>query len=333
MKKTVSIILAAASLAACIPALSGCNCSGKVKFTLSEEGGKHYIISFSGLSSPRGEYEIPAYYGADNIPVTEIAEEGFSSTRFSKIIIPETVEKIGVMAFGYCRELETVEFAEGIGLESFSRAMFANCAHLQSIKIPDSVRVLDAYAFSGCGELSLVDLASVESIGYGAFKDCTALEQVSLPDTLTTIGEMAFYCSGLKSVDIPHSVHDIVTDGDDGESTVRGLGMAAFLGCSDLERANIGNGVKIIPPGAFGSCRSLKEVFIPLSVEELCGAYYQKSSIVYGHAFYGCTALTDIYFEGEEEQWKSVKIDYTQYSSSINNDPVKNAKVHYNCEK
>ena len=63
MKKITAIILAAtASLAACVPVLSGCGDSGVV-FTLSEEGGRHYIVSFKGFSSPNGEYEIPAYYG------------------------------------------------------------------------------------------------------------------------------------------------------------------------------------------------------------------------------------------------------------------------------
>ena len=328
MKKTVAIILAAASFAACIPAFTGCNCSGKVKFTLSEEG-DHYIVSFAGLSSASGEYEIPAYYGEDKLPVSEIAAEGFSGTDFSKIIVPATVTKIGNMAFSYCRSLETVEFAEGIRIESISRAMFANSEKLQQIKIPDSVTTIDAYAFSGCNSLSDVYMGSVESIGDAAFNGCTALEQITLPDTLITIGEMAFYLSGLKSVDIPDSVHDVVTGDGEEENTVSGLGMAAFLGCTSLESAKIGGGIKVIPSGAFGSCTSLKEVYIPLSVEEIGGAYYEKGSIVYGHAFYSCKSLTDVYFEGTEDDWKSIKIEYLQYSSSVNNDAIKNAKMHY----
>lgn len=329
MKKTVAIILAAASLAACVPAVSGCNCSGKVKFTLSEEGGKHYIVSFSGISSTKGEYEIPAYYG-EGIPVTEIADEGFSNTDFSKIIIPETITKIGDMAFSYCHSLKTVEFAEGIAIGKFSRAMFANSEKLEQIKIPDSVTELDAYAFSSCTALSYVEMNSVERIGYSAFGNCASLKQITLPDTLTTIGEAAFYCAGLKQIEIPDSVKDIAVDG--GESTVYGLGLAAFLGCTSLESAKIGKGIKIIPSGAFGSCTALKEVYIPLSVQEIEGAYYREISIVYGHAFYGCNALTDIYFEGSEEEWKSIKIEYNKYSSSVNNDAIKNAVKHYNYE-
>ena len=73
MKKITATILAASFAAACVSALSGCS-NGGVKFTLSEEGGKHYIVSFSGLSSPNSEYKIPAYYGEGDsyAPVTEI---------------------------------------------------------------------------------------------------------------------------------------------------------------------------------------------------------------------------------------------------------------------
>ena len=330
MKKTVAIILAAASLAACAPVFSGCNCSGKVKFTLSEEGGRHYIISFSGLSSPGGEYVIPETYGNENIPVTEIAAEGFSGTRFSKITVPETVTKIGNMAFSYCHALKEVEFAEGIKLESFNRALFAHSENLQQITIPDSVKTIGAYAFSNCYGLSTVEMSAVESIGYSAFEECDVLERISLPSTLTTIGELAFYRAGLKEIEIPGSVTDKITvDGEDNESTVAGFGLAAFLGCTSLESVKIDEGVKIIPSAAFGACTALKEVHIPLSVEEIQGAHLEGNSLVYGDAFYGCTALVNVYFAGSEEEWMDIKIENSFYSSSVNNDPIKNARINY----
>ena len=326
MKKTLAIILAAASLAVCAPAFSGCG--GGVKFTLSEDG-THYTVSFSGLSSAKGEYEIPETYGND-IPVTEIAAEGFASTGFSKIIIPGTVTKIGVAAFSYCRALKEVEFAQSIRLEQFSQGIFGHCTSLQQIKIPESVTSIGAYSFSGCSALSSVEMSAVVSIGDGAFENCTALEEITLPSTLVTIGEEAFYCAGLKEIEIPQSVKDIPAE-NEGE-TVYGLGKAAFLGCTKLESVKINAEVKIIPSGAFGSCSSLKEIYIPLSVGEIEGAYYQNGALYYGHAFYNCTALTDIYFAGSVEQWKSIKIDFEQYSFTVNNDAIKSATLHYNFE-
>ena len=334
MKKITAIILLAALSAVCIPALSGCGSEG-VKFTLSEEGGKHYIVSYSGFSSPGGEYEIPAYYGEGDsyAPVTEIADEGFSTTYYSKIIVPETVTKIGAAAFSYCYSLKTVEFADGIQLEEISHGMFGASSYLQEIKIPDSVKTIGGYAFYGCKSLSSVEMSSVESIGYCAFEDCKALEQITLPSTLTTIGIMAFYNSGIKSVEIPDSVRDTTTtDAEGKEIQVYGIGYSSFNSCVYLESVKIGRGVSVIPSGAFGYCVSLKEIYIPLSVSEVQGVYYLNDSFVYGHAFYYCTALADVYYEGSEDDWKSIKIDTRElYEGGVtmDNSALVNATRHY----
>lgn len=335
MKKTTALILASvASLAACASVFSGCG-SGKVNYTLSEEGGKHYIVSCSGLSGLSGEYEIPAYYGEGEnyAPVTVIANEGFSTTSFRKIKVPETVTEIGVAAFSFCNSLETVEFAEGIKLEKFSHGMFGESRSLKEIKIPDSVTTLEGLVFSGCKRLESVTMNSVETIGFRAFESCTALENISLPSALTTIGAMAFYGSGLKNVEIPASVCDKVMLNSEGkETTVRGLGYASFSNCSKLEKVTIANGLKVISSAAFGYCRSLKEIYIPLSVEEVQGAYYSNGSFRYGHAFYGDTALTDVYFEGTEEQWNDIKIDKSKVnenSISMDNSALIGAEKHF----
>ena len=332
MKKITAIILCAiASLTIAAPALSGCGGDG-VKFTLSADG-SHYIVSFSGLSSPSGEYEIPATYGDENIPVTEIADEGFATSRFTKIIVPDTVTKIGVAAFSFCYSLQTVEFAEGINLEKIEHGTFGHCEALQQITLPDSVKAIDGLAFSGCTKLESVTMNCVESIGVRAFESCTALEEITLPSTLTRIGNMAFYFSGLKSVESPDGIRDVTTvDGNGNESTVYGLGYACFNGCTSLESVKIGEGVKTIPSGAFGYCTSLKEIHLPLSLEEIQGPYYENGSFRFGHAFYYCSALTDIYFNGSEEQWKDIKVDYKSlYASGVtmDNDALKNANKHF----
>lgn len=332
MKKITATILATALGVACVPALAGCT-NGKVKFTLSEEGGKHYIVSFSGLSSPSGEYEIPAYY--DDIPVTEIAAEGFANTNYSKITVPETVTKIGNAAFSYCTRLKTVEFAQDIKLEKFSHGMFGESTRLAQISIPDSVTSIDNYAFVGCTNLSSVTMNCVETIGINAFSLCSSLEEISLPSTLTTIGELAFYNSGLKSVEIPDSVTDsVTTDKDGNKSTVYGLGLSSFNSCLSLESVRIGNGVKIIPSGAFGYCIALKEIYLPSSLEEVQGVYKDANgSFVYGHAFYYCTDLTDVYYDGSEEGWKKIKISTDNlYESGVtmDNSALMNAAKHFN---
>ena len=332
MKKMTAIILGAiASLTVAAPALSGCGSDG-LKFVLSEDG-SHYTVSYSGFSSPSGECEIPAYYGDDNIPVTEIADEGFASTRYSKIKIPATITEIGTAAFSFCYSLESVEFADGIELDTLKQGTFGKCSRLKEIKIPDSVTAIGALVFSGCTELTNVTLGSVESIGPRAFEECTALEEITFPSTLTSIGDFAFYFSGLKEIEIPGSITDKVTQDESGkDKTVYGLGTGAFYVCNALESVKICEGVKTIPSGAFGYCTSLKEIHIPLSVEKIMGITYKDGALHAGHAFWGCTALADIYYAGSEEQWRAINIDYNgTYEGGVemNNDALKNAQRHY----
>ena len=67
-----------------------------------------------------------------------------------------------------------------------------------------------------------------------------------------------------------------------------------------------------IEGSTFYECSSLTEINIPLNI----------TSIGY-QAFYNCSELQTVYYEGTEEEWKKIKID------SKNSD-LKNANIIYN---
>lgn len=331
MKKTIAVLIAVAALVLSVPAISGCG--EEASYTLSEEGGKHYIVDCSS-GTGRGEFVIPAYFGEgeDYAPVTEIASEGFAGTDYSKIHVPATIEKIGNAAFAFCNLLESVEFEEGSGIEEISHGAFGNSTALKEVRLPESVKKIGALAFTGCTNLASVELPEVEYIGIRAFENCTALESVVLPDTLKQIDERAFVSCGLKSITIPDSVSDTYEE----DTLVRGLGFGAFEDCVSLESATIGEGITVISSGAFGYCIALKEVYIPISVKEIDGAYYENNKLRYAHPFYSNIAMTDVYFEGSEEQWNLIKIATDTRSEggvTIDNKALLNAQKHYNYAK
>lgn len=328
--KKLSLVLLSSAIAFTFtaPLFSGCD-GGEVNFTLSEEGGKHYVVSCSGLTGNlSGEYEIPAYFGEGEnyAPVTEIAEQGFSGTGFSKITVPETVTKIGTAAFSFNYSLTTVVFKDGIKLDTLPHGAFGECRSFESIVFPDSVVTMEGLIFSGCQNLKSVTLSdNLTEIGTRAFENCTALEEIAFPSSLKNIGTGAFYNTGLKEVELPASL----TDTED----KRGIGYSAFNSCTKLESVKIEGGVTTISSGAFGYCKNLKSVYIPLSVKTIEGAYYKDGNFLHGHAFHNDDALTYVYYEGSEEQWKEIKIEYaTAYenSTTLNNDAIRNAAKHYN---
>ena len=104
---------------------------------------------------------------------------------------------------------------------------------VKSIKVPEGVKTIGGYCFSG--------MANVKSI--------------KLPGTLTKIGVNAFeYCQSLESITIPSKVSD--------------MGSCAFQNCASLKKVTIKNGVKVIGQSAFTNCPKLKSLTIPKSVTE-----------------------------------------------------------------
>lgn len=125
-----------------------------------------------------------------------------------KVIIPDSVTKIGWGAF-------------------------AGCESLTSVTIPDSVTEIGRGAFDGCSRLASITIPdSVTKIVGATFRGCSSLKSVTIPDSVTLIGDYAFYgCKSLQSIIIPDSV-----------TTIAG---GAFEGCSSLVNIKIPNGVKI----------------------------------------------------------------------------------------
>lgn len=341
--KLTALLLAAAVCLMCVPLFAGC--SADVAFTLGTDGdgNKYYTVSGSGyLSSLKGEYEIPSYFGEgeDYAPVTAIAQSAFAGSSLTKVTIPDTVTEIGSAAFSYCHKLREVAFSGECKLEYLAQGMFAYCTSLQEITVPDSVTVIGPLCFYECSYLSSVTLPEgLLKIRYEAFENCSSLTEISLPSTLIMIGYLAFYNAGLTYIIIPDSVHSYTetVTGDDGtetEGTVEGIGMGAFHTCTSLKYAVIGSGVTNITSGAFGYCTALEYIYLPASLESVEGATYTTDGSLYcGHAFHNNDALTDVYYAGTAAEWETLKGNivsdsYTYNGATYSNDALLSATVH-----
>lgn len=95
---------------------------------------------------------------------------------------------------------------------------FADCV-MRSVKLPPSVRIIQGHAFSGCENLSDIDIGSVRYIDSNAFCSCNIRELV-VPPLLHTVSNWAF-SYGVKRVVIPKTVEKICD--------------SAFDGCEEIE--------------------------------------------------------------------------------------------------
>ena len=71
------------------------------------------------------------------------------------------------------------------------------------IKLKESVITLERGAFSGCDQMTSLDLHNVNIVNKSCFTNCSSLTHLYCSDLITYVGEWAFaYCSSLKEVSI-----------------------------------------------------------------------------------------------------------------------------------
>lgn len=129
-----------------------------------------------------------------------IAESAFKRTEsLSEISIPNSVKHIGSGCFA-CSGIKSVKFPENNAFAAILWETFFGCQNLETVKLPDSVNVIDDYAFSECTSLKSINLEKIGRIGPSAFAK-TALEKITL--TVMRTGPRAFaQCENLKEADL-----------------------------------------------------------------------------------------------------------------------------------
>ncbi len=293
--------------------------------------------------------------------VQRIASGAFYATPISKLTLSEGLKNIGEYAFYNCNNLESVHIpASATNISSFA---FQSCDQLKTLTVAEGnetyhsagncVIVTDEkLLYFGCGGSVIPDDGSVTDINEEAFYDCDGLEEIIIPDSVTDINEYAFYdCDGLEEIIVPDSVEFI--------------GIYAFSNCDKLSHVVLGDGLTYLSAGAFSDCpivylelgaampfispyafnnTDIPELTIPDSVTDIMYAAFarcdQLTTVVMPlsvqsieeDAFRGCVKLSDVYYEGTEEDRANMSIqEYSDwYGDSNGNSYLLNATWHYN---
>ncbi len=172
--------------------------------TLTESIELFVDTTVKGYTSDGLKYEIVD----DEIAIIDYTGEATTIT-IPDVIDGYSVKKIGAGAFSYSANLETVTIPESVTV--VERYAFYECSGLKSIVIPEGVEIIETSMFEGCTALSSIIIPeSVTSIDDYAFYYCTSLLNITIPDNVTSIGYGAFCnCSGLESVTISKSTTNI----------------------------------------------------------------------------------------------------------------------------
>lgn len=267
--------------------------------------------------------------------VTCIERQAFSGCeKLTEIHLPSGVTDMGDFVFSGCGSLTNIDLPSE--LTQIESGTFYNCDHLERVRFPDQLEKLAIDVFFNCSQLKEISISgdnlsfasmdgilynkdfstivcypmgkndpvtflpSVNQIGDGAFRGC-GFQQMEIPSQIKSIGSNAFsHCKNLSSIKLPMGITKIES--------------STFSYCSSLTNMEIPKSVTYIGLWAFNECGNLTSVFIPDCV-----------SVIQYAAFYMCGHLKDVYYAGNEEQWKNIDLN----NKEDMNEALLKASIHF----
>lgn len=223
-----------------------------------ESGGEN---AYEYEETPRG-LKLLRYIDFDDLVVT-----------IPNMIGGKRVSEIGNHAFKGCVGIEKIIVSEGI--EILGNGVFLNCKELKEVVLPGTLKRIGTADPVGCPKilgtmtkfdgtfeytaLEHVEIPdSVKYIGEYAFSGCSRLKKIVLPAELKEIKENTFrWCKSLEEVVFPREL-DVIR-------------IEAFEGCESLQTVILPEKVRSIEQGAFAGCRNLESIYLPDSVTEIGG--------------------------------------------------------------
>ena len=225
------------------------------------------------------------------------------------VSVPQFVQHLGKMAFGFCSHITSVTLPEG--LVSIGDFAFNCCSTVDGIVIPSTVTRMGVCPFSYCPQMNNLSIASgnshyvldglmVYSAGYdtlvschksgatvtlnpnvkvlGGFENNTWVRNISIPETVTDILDNCFNGCQITRIVLPAHMKTIgrkaFSENDKltrvtMPQTLRSMGQGAFEHCYALTSIVIPDSLRVIPKEAFNSCIKLNSITWNGEVEEI----------------------------------------------------------------
>lgn len=228
----------------------------KKQWRVKKEDGSYHLLKYLGISE---HVFIPGVI--NHCPVIVGRDLFIKDWRY----INETVKSIVV----------------GEGVQLIEDAAFYNCARVEHIFIPDTVKSVGNYVFCGCYMLRHDIIISntlfcvvptihrrryrvkenISEIAHSAFVLAFNIQEIEFNSKVRKMGDLP---SGMKTFIMPDSVEEI---------------SPFFCSCkTKLEKIVLSSRLKEIPENAFDFCPKLVEVILPKSVRKI-GDYAFKNTV------------------------------------------------------
>ncbi len=218
--------------------------------------GVKYIQGRNYSNSNKGAFENCTALESVSLPSTlvSIGRNVFKNTKILNDCT-ETIKYIDdwVIECTNASEIKSVKLKDGTVGIAYG-AFNSDNSKLKSVTLPDSLRAVSDYAFSGCPLESVTFPDNLTYIGKGAFDGCK-LKSPVLPEALEYVGSFAFANTNVSEITFPSKLAEIQE--------------GAFANCLSLKSITLPDSLKVIGDEAFSGCTSLKTVIGGDSAEEV----------------------------------------------------------------
>ena len=221
------------------------------------------------------EYSVTNIIGAYDVNLSG----AFSDTQVTKVTLPSSIKKIGLMAFKGAQFLQEVVLNEGI--TEIVEGAFSECPELEKINIPSTVTVIHKYLLKNCPKLKTLTLPEGITNMEGEALFNSGIESLTIPSTCTSLGSCSLYLPNLKTLIIKvKEPTDIINAGPYHLETMNCAVFADyFLPNYEVVREFLSNVDIIVPLGCAESYKMQDPWFYCHSITEEGDDYYQPKTI------------------------------------------------------
>ena len=214
-----------------------------------------------------------------------------------------------ITKIGSCADTEVIipDVYEGLPVKHIGYNVFVR-SQITSIVIPDSIELIDAFAFNICSNLTELNIpASVISINVEAIVSCSALERINVAEAnpaYKSIDGVVYTKDGKTLVKYPMGKKDEVFSIPAG---VMNIERNAFANTVNLKKVILPEGMTKVDVLAFNACASVEEIVLPSTIQEVLGqAFYRCTSlktinlpegllVIHSSAFDSCSSLQEVH--------------------------------------